>query len=132
MDTNLTIFSEKPTLILDPAMSPNNAIVLTIVMLAILLGAVVALPGLRRRRVERLGQMAPEELQRWRADIVKQVGVASQTQGAHVTLRTFWKKTGLSGAQKYVVLKDLLDRQVFYPAFSSDRLVAFFQYVSWT
>jgi hypothetical protein len=37
----------------------------------------------------------------------------------------------LSNAQRFVVMRELLDRQILYAAYSNDRFVAFFQHVNW-
>jgi hypothetical protein len=106
------------------------AIVALVTMMVLLIVMVVG-SVLRRRSVTRRGQLKPEELRHWRAALVKRVGEASQTKGSRIRLRRFWKKTGLSSANKYVILSDLLERQIFYPVPSATGLVAFVQGVRW-
>lgn len=108
---------------------PVIAIALAIFIVLLIL--VVGFSYLRRRKVEKLGQLPPDELLHWRTSLVELVGEASQTRGAHISLHNFWRKTGLTAPQKYVALKPLLAQQVFYPAYSSDKLVASFQRIRW-
>lgn len=84
-----------------------------------------------RSRTRAKGALPAPELATLREELVDAVGVASQTQGAHVSLRGFWKDRGLTSAQKFVVLDDLLQRQVFYRAYSNDKVISFFQSLRW-
>jgi hypothetical protein len=99
--------------------------------LIVLMGLALAFSAHRRKRVVRQGQMSERDLLDWRKELVEAVGEASKTRGASVSLRGFRQESGLSKAQFYVVLQDLLKRQVFYCVYSSDKFVAFFQHVRW-
>lgn len=86
---------------------------------------------LRKRRVERRGQMSESTLHEWRTRLVGEVGERSRTKGASVNLRGFWHRSGLTRPQRYVILSDLLKRQILYPAYSSDGILRFFENVWW-
>jgi hypothetical protein len=104
--------------------------VIALSMLA-LMGVALAYSTRRRRSVERRGQMPERDLLHLREELIEAVWDASTTQGAFIRIRKFQKERGLTTAQHYVVLKELLERQVLYPAYSADGLVAFFQHVRW-
>lgn len=112
----------------------NNPVMLPLFILGfavILVALLAAVSHLRRRAMEQQGSLPDAQLQHWRTLLVDAVGEASQTQGARVNLRNFWRSSGLSKAQRFVVLQDLLRRQVLYRAYDPDRLVAFLQRVRW-
>jgi hypothetical protein len=114
----------------DQSLFVRAVTVIALSMLA-LMGLALAYSARRRRRVERRGHMSERDLVHWREELVEAVWDASTTQGAFVTIGKFQKEQGLTTAQRYVVLKELLERQVLYPAYSADGLVAFFQHVRW-
>ena len=90
-----------------------------------------------RRNKLRKGVLEDGKLERYRALLVESVGERSRTQHAAVPLRKTWtdlaRKQGeeLTGAQRYVILDDLLRRNVLLPAYSTDSVTAFFQGLSW-
>lgn len=114
---------------------PFNSLIFAVILIGgsviLLLLAAMGLSLAGRRKMLTRGRMSKDELQAWRADIVRVVGEASQTQGAHVPLRRYWRGSGLTTANKFVILEDLLKRQVFYRAYSNDTVVSFFQQLSW-
>lgn len=104
--------------------------VVLLVALVLVLGLLVASARLRRRIV-REGQLDPSILEAERAELVAFVGEHSQAQGQTVLLRKYWRSRGLTRAQRYVVLEDLLNRQVLNAAFSNESVEGFFQGVFW-
>ena len=81
---------------------------------------------LTHRRMVRLGQLAPEELDSIRDELVAAVGDASTEPGARIDLSLFFKSRKLNGPQQYVLLTELLEKKILheaYPAETSEAIV---------
>ena len=116
----------------NPLAGPFGGLILGVLIGLVLLGGLLlAVPALLRRRAARLGELPEETLREIRADLVAKVGEASQTQGSSISLRGFWRGTGMTRPQRFVVLSDLLRRQVFYAVYSTDGVTAFVRRLFW-
>ena len=83
------------------------------------------------RRRENLGRL-PDDLKRSvQSELIKVVYNASQQKQTIVKLSGFWKSKDYNTSQRYVILKDLLDRQLFFKAYDLDRISRFLQFLAW-
>jgi|GEM_PF-7006263 hypothetical protein len=86
---------------------------------------------LRGKRRENLGRL-PEDLKRSvQSELIEAVYDASQQKNTRVKLSAFWESKDYTISQRYVILKDLLDRQLFFKAYDPDSIISFIQRLSW-
>lgn len=109
---------------------PTIAITIAI-SAAILAVAFFTYTAIRRKLIRKNGSLPEPVLRHWRASLIEQVKEATQSQGMRISLRIFWRGTGLTNANRYVILEPLLERQVLYRAYSTDPVVSFFQRLRW-
>lgn len=108
-------------------------LVVTLGALAIAIGVGgAALSVATDRRMVRDGAMEEGEAQYLRAEIVRQVGDASTEPRMQIDLRPFWHDLSLTPAQRYVLLKPLLERKVLHAVVPVDRSEAFLTFVART
>ena len=86
---------------------------------------------LRGKKQEHLGRLPKNIKHSVQSELIKAVYDASQQRGTRVKLSNFWKSKNYSSSQRYVILKDLLDRQLFFKAYDPDRIGWFLQFLSW-
>ena len=80
---------------------------------------------------ENLGRL-PDDLKRSvQNELIEAVYIASQQKQTIVKLSGFWKSKDYNTSQRYVILKDLLDRQLFFKAYDPDRISRFLEFLSW-
>lgn len=86
---------------------------------------------LRGKQQENLGRLPNNITHSVQSELIKAVYDASQQRGTRVKLSNFWKSKNYSSSQRYVILKDLLDRQLFFKAYDPDRISRFLQFLAW-
>ena len=102
--------------------------VICILVLFLLITIFSYLRGIKQEHLGRLPKNIKHSVQ---SELIKAVYDASQQRGTRVKLSNFWKSKNYSSSQKYVILKDLLDRQLFFKAYDPDRIGRFLQFLSW-
>lgn len=114
-----------------------TVVVVAVIALALWLVASWAWRRIARARMLRRGALPDSELHQYRTYLVEVVGEASRAQGRRVKLRGAWKMldgargSRLTAAQRYVIVDDLLEREVFQRAYDGDAVVRFFQHLRW-
>lgn len=127
----LDIYSEIEEFLKSFIANPLKYLFWALLILAILLAAFFAISSVIRRIRMKKGFVPEPALSKYREGLVEAVGEASQTKGAQIKLRNFWRGKKLSISQRYFILDSLIRSQVFYKAYSNDKVIAFFQRLSW-
>lgn len=86
---------------------------------------------LRGKRRENLGRLPEDTKRSVQSELIEVVYTASQQKQTIVKLSGFWKSKGYNTSQRYVILKDLLDRQLLFKAYDPYGIGSFFQFLSW-
>ena len=105
--------------------------IIGIICILILFLLLTTLSYLQGKRRENLGRL-PEDLKHSvQSELIEAVYDASQQKNTRVKLSAFWKSKDYTTSQRYVILKDLLDRQLFFKAYDLDRISRFLQFLAW-
>ena len=96
-----------------------------------LIGLVVLVSLGRHFSLMRRGWMPDEHLEWRRDDLLLKVGEATHQYGMPVALRSYWRGAEVTSAQRYVVLHGLFRRRILTPVYSTEKLIEFFQVLSW-
>lgn len=85
----------------------------------------------RRRALRTAEGFDPSELEAVREDLLEVVKESSKRKGERVGLEEFWRDRSIERTKRHAVLEPLMRRRILSASKDADRLVAFFQFLSW-